>query len=353
MKPLYFNDATEEASYSSFITALILTLSIVSNAPSQSIKNLASVTPSPIIVCEEPSFDFGTVTNTPLISHVFSIRNAGDAELIIKKVKPACGCTTTALATNAIPPGAEIHLKTTLSLKGRKGHQTKTIDVSSNDPESPNYRLTLKGIVHTEVLVYPKQFRFQVTPETTNLNQELVITFKTDKPAHVTEIETNKASFCKFELQETIKGKEYRVKAKLLSDFFRTSNSLRGEIFMHTDFSGNQLIQIPVSATYLQDVVVAPQQFFLVISTNYPVPISRPIMIKNRTKTPLDIVSIDIPPAVSVTTQMLSTTVHRLNFRFKSPSTSLVGQEIKIHIKRKPDSEYHFTLPLHVTFLPE
>ena len=340
-----------------WIATLMLALGLPTAAhaqsPQQSVPKSAAPSPEPVIVCDERDHDFGVVTNVKSVSHAFRIRNDGDAELIIKKVKTSCGCTTAKLATNTIAPGQEVVLETKLSLKGRKDHQSKAISVKSNDPVKPSYRLSLKCFVQTDVSRKPENFNFRVTPENLNTQQEMVVTFSTGKPTQIIGFETNQAAFCSFTLTESIAGREYRLRAKLRPDSFETSDNQQGKILLRTDYALEPVIAITVFARYIRDVVIAPQQIFLVISTNSPKPMVRPVIVKNRTATPAEIVSIDMPPAVSVTTQVISVVAQKLNFHFENPSADLVDKEIKVRVRRDPDKHYDFTIPLHVTISPK
>ena len=327
-----------------------------SKHPAQSVEAstnaLSAPSTAPAIVCDEPSYNFGTVTGLLSVSHVFRIRNEGDAELVIKKVKPACGCTTTKLATNNIAPGAEVEIKTTLSLKSRSGRQTKPIMVYSNDPDNPRYRLVIVGTAHELIDLQPKKLNFRVNPQNPTTEQEMVITFNTGKPTRITEVKTNEAAFCSISLQETIVGKEYRLHAKLIPEHFEGQNVQRGRIKLKTDYPETPSISIRVSATYMSDVTVLPKVISMVISTNSPTPLTRPLLIKNNTRKPLNIANIALPLDVNVTTQVLNSTTTRLDIEFERPSTDLVDQEIKLRMTREPDNEYDFTIPLEVTFKP-
>jgi len=357
-------DRIQRVSGALWIAPIILALGLTTSAPAQSASKSETDLPAqpansstnelsaPAIVCDEPSYSFGTVTGLLSVSHVFRIRNDGDAELVINKVKPACGCTTAKLETKNVAPGAEVEIKTTLSLKGRSGRQTKPIIVHSNDPDNPRLRLAIVGTVHEHVKLQPKKFSFRVSPQNPMTQQEMVITFNTGKPTHITEVKTNEAAFCAITLQETIAGQEYRLHAKLLPQHFEAQDFQRGRITLLTDYPEKPSISIPVSATYISDVSVLPKTISMVISTNSPAPFSRPILIKNNTRQPLDIVSIALPPDVNVTTQVLNSTTTRLDFRFEHPSADLVGKEIKLRMSREPEKEYNFTVPLSVTFKP-
>jgi hypothetical protein len=43
---------------------------------------------NPKIVIEEPRYDLGEIYEQDVYKHKFEVKNAGDAELVIKRVKP-------------------------------------------------------------------------------------------------------------------------------------------------------------------------------------------------------------------------------------------------------------------------
>jgi hypothetical protein len=53
----------------------------------------AQKTGAPKLVVEKADHDFGTVVEGKVVAHTFKLRNEGSADLVIKNVSPACGCT--------------------------------------------------------------------------------------------------------------------------------------------------------------------------------------------------------------------------------------------------------------------
>ena len=47
----------------------------------------------PEIAVEEKSYDFGKVKEGTNVEHVFKIKNAGESEPVIERVRSSCGCT--------------------------------------------------------------------------------------------------------------------------------------------------------------------------------------------------------------------------------------------------------------------
>lgn len=64
------------------------------------------------------------------------------------------------MTAEAIPPGGETEIETTLKTKGRAGALKKTITVYSNDPETPQLVLTLSGQLWVDVEARPARLHF-------------------------------------------------------------------------------------------------------------------------------------------------------------------------------------------------
>ena len=95
----------------------------------------AIVFAAPQIRVEEPTYDFGTILEGFVVSHVFVIENVGDEVLEIDRVAASCGCTTTALATDTLRPGESVNLEVLVDTAGFGGRIGKSVYVYTNDPE--------------------------------------------------------------------------------------------------------------------------------------------------------------------------------------------------------------------------
>ena len=101
---------------------------------------------APKLVVEKPEYDFGKVKEGEEASHTFTIKNDGNADLIIKNVSPACGCTASDFS-KVVAPGQEGKVTLTVKTNGMSGKTSRYADVISNDPQQPNLQLWL----HMEV----------------------------------------------------------------------------------------------------------------------------------------------------------------------------------------------------------
>lgn len=88
--------------------------------------------PLPIIQFETTDHDFGTVAEGQKVSYTYSVKNVGEAPLIIQNAQPSCGCTVPDWTKTPIPPGRTGFVKAEFDTHGKTGIQNKTITVTSN-----------------------------------------------------------------------------------------------------------------------------------------------------------------------------------------------------------------------------
>lgn len=110
---------------------------------------------APKIYCADPNFDFYNVDEGGDIVHLFHIANQGKATLTITNVSTSCGCTAAVEDKKEIPPGGIGVITATYHTKGRPGHATKIITVTSNDPVNPNYQIKLDMTVIRDIDIQP------------------------------------------------------------------------------------------------------------------------------------------------------------------------------------------------------
>jgi len=118
------------------------------------IQNKSSLPPT--ISLSEEEWNFGKIKEDERPVHIFTINNIGREELIINRVRAACGCTATMLSSDNIPPGKSAELKVTFNPTGYNGLVKKDIYLESNDPQLPKAKITI--IADVEPIPSPKAF---------------------------------------------------------------------------------------------------------------------------------------------------------------------------------------------------
>ena len=163
--------------------------------------------PTPVetgLVCDRPVFDFGEVRADLSVTNTFVLRNAGTGTVSIVTVRPTCGCTTTALATNELAPGAATELRATLSLAGRTGRQSKAIFVETNDRQKPRLKLEMTGVVARDIEVQPEGVHFGTLGREGAAQQDVLLTAHSNLTFAIKSVNTGTSLFdAEVETRET------------------------------------------------------------------------------------------------------------------------------------------------------
>lgn len=101
----------------------------------------------PKAVVQKAEFDFGNINQNDIVKHSFTITNTGDDILKISDIRASCGCTAATPEKKELKPGESTQLLVTFNSKGRKGPQTKTVNIKTNDPQNSSLVLKIKGNV--------------------------------------------------------------------------------------------------------------------------------------------------------------------------------------------------------------
>ncbi|TNE34867.1 DUF1573 domain-containing protein [bacterium] len=107
------------------------------------------------------SYDWGKVTpkDSPLKTKV-KLKNVGTEKLVISNVKPSCGCTTAPLDKDQLNPGETATIDVTFNVGSHAGVNSKTIRISSNDPNNSTVIFRLSADVQKAITVSPGYFAF-------------------------------------------------------------------------------------------------------------------------------------------------------------------------------------------------
>lgn len=110
-------------------------------APAQAATTPAAATPAPeekpdgplpVIEFNTTDHDFGTVSEGQKVSYTYTVKNTGQAPLIIQNAQPSCGCTVPDWTKSPIPVGGSGFVKAEFDTHGKAGIQNKTITVTAN-----------------------------------------------------------------------------------------------------------------------------------------------------------------------------------------------------------------------------
>lgn len=102
----------------------------------------------PVASFATTSYDFGNEhPEGKMVEYEFKLSNKGKSDLIIRKVKPSCGCTVVHPENSVIAPGKSTNIKAQMRTNGYSGRQTKSVTVITNDPKQPSTVLRITGTI--------------------------------------------------------------------------------------------------------------------------------------------------------------------------------------------------------------
>lgn len=105
----------------------------------------------PVIACDTEVLKLGTVGSDTDVDCRFEIRNDGNRELKFLEVVPACGSGNEIhivdFPLEPLPPGEKRELALRFHPYACRGNVTKKLVISSDDPRSPRYSLSVSATV--------------------------------------------------------------------------------------------------------------------------------------------------------------------------------------------------------------
>jgi hypothetical protein len=96
---------------------------------------------TPKVAFTATEHNFGKVANNDQLKATFVLENTGAAPLIIRKIKPSCGCTATKPGKTTLAPGERSEIEVSYSTGSQRRPQRKSIAVITNDPAKPETTL--------------------------------------------------------------------------------------------------------------------------------------------------------------------------------------------------------------------
>lgn len=93
------------------------------------------------------SIEYGSMKQNQSVTRSIQLTNTGKSVLEIRSIQGNCTCIQTETDKAKLKPGESATIKVSFNPQDRKGTQTKSVTVYSNDPVNPVQRITLSGVV--------------------------------------------------------------------------------------------------------------------------------------------------------------------------------------------------------------
>jgi hypothetical protein len=120
-----------------------------------------------------------------------TVRNAGDAPLVIERVRSTCGCTVAQPEVNELAPGEETRVKVEvnpLQVGGFSIH--KQISIHTNDPAQAVIPISIRGEIFASYEIVPEQIDLGVFEKGEEREASLILRGKGDTPITIDRITT-------------------------------------------------------------------------------------------------------------------------------------------------------------------
>ncbi len=159
-----------------WVLAATLILSLQAHAQGPASPTAATGS-QPRIQAPAPAYDFGTVLEGTPVKHEFTVKNVGQADLVIGQVQTSCGCTVAQSEKKRLAPGEETQLPVTFDTRHERGHASRRIDVYTNDPQTPDLALEVQGVVRRESEATPGEVFFDAVRKGSEQTREVTISY--------------------------------------------------------------------------------------------------------------------------------------------------------------------------------
>jgi hypothetical protein len=121
----------------------------------------------------------------PAVTTTVTLVNKGTQELVIKEVRPNCGCTTAPLDAQVIAVGDSTHMHITMKLPAGNGMVTKFVTVVTNEPTDSIHALKLMANVERPLQLSSAYIPFNETTVGKETEGRLTITSYVKAPTLV------------------------------------------------------------------------------------------------------------------------------------------------------------------------
>jgi hypothetical protein len=111
---------------------------------------------APLLLVTETEIDLGDLPKGSSADARFELRNAGNADLVVREVRTGCSCAV-AEYDEVIKPGEVGYVTATLSTETLNGRVAQGVSLMTNDPGSPATYLLVRAQVVTAVRILPEK----------------------------------------------------------------------------------------------------------------------------------------------------------------------------------------------------
>lgn len=244
----------------------------------------------PRLEVEDPVYDFGEQHNRQHIEHTFILRNTGEAPLRILQIDSTCGCTVGALASDVIDPGGNVELTARYNLRGRRGPESSTLVLRTNDPRRPEFPLNMRGVAVEYVRVTPGVLFYDTVIPGHVVTNFVELVGRENEPFAVTEARTETESF---EVLAISAGEATEHRLGLVFFASHEPALIQDRLLIKTTHPVHPGLTIPVSAQVAGPLDVIPPAIKLL--TGVDTPLTRFIVVRPGQVKTFEVLDVETP----------------------------------------------------------
>ena len=147
-------------------------------------------------------------------THIFIVKNEGNEDLIIERIRVSCGCVKTGISTKLIKPGKSAELKAIFDTTGYDGKVEKDIYIKSNDPLEQGLEKKVSLYIEIEhqskpvISIFQNEWNLGLISQGDKSNFNFIIENKGDEDLIIEKIDTYEHISHNFILPLTISPEE-------------------------------------------------------------------------------------------------------------------------------------------------
>lgn len=164
----YYRFQSQHAGKTDTFEDPIRVIARIMESKGQKVQDLENIPRAKIVVTNNATFDFGTMSRHGKKSHVFVLKNTGNAPSKLKVKKSSCKCTIGQLSKETLGPGEEAEIELTWSAETDQVDFGQSATIETEDPTQPEIQLTINGKVQDRVYAEPLAVVFNTVSSTDN-----------------------------------------------------------------------------------------------------------------------------------------------------------------------------------------
>jgi len=216
----------------------------------------------PEIQAEKTVHDFGMTWSGPRLKCDFTVKNVGEAVLVIRGVTPSDRAVMAGLHPKSIKPGASGKFPFFLNTNQVHGEFAISSTVLSNDPKTPKLELTIKGVVKHRIEIAPPEADFGPVYGNGPKTQVIKITNHLDTPLVLALDPFASTRKFRFKLTETEPGQAFELEVKTVPPFDKSGKYSETAVMM-TNQSQLRQLRIQASVVVKDRLDVEPTELIL------------------------------------------------------------------------------------------